>query len=354
MSAALAIPGLAAAQAPAAAPSVRFKYAYYDDYQPGEDRMKINAPMAWLRAPLGEHADVEGSIVYDAISGASPYYLDTLTGASGLGINDHRRAGDGRVTYYFDRFSVGVGGAYSDEDDYTSRGGQLESAVWTEDKNTIINFGAGLNRDSVGSTNNLELDETKRSQNYFLGVTQLLTSRSMLQSNLSLTIDDGYLSDPYKILDNRPASRDQYAWLTRYVLYFPDTDASLHADYRFYWNSWGVDSHTLEMAWFQQLAAGWLIRPGVRYYSQGAAFFFTSEFPPALFENQFLSADQRLASFGSLTLGLKVVKELDQGFSIDAGFDFIQQSPNLSSGGGSDNIEPLFARIIYIGLAKIF
>lgn len=355
MTAALAIPGIATSESAATTPMVRFKYAYYKDYQPGNDRMMVGAPMAWFKTPLGQHADLEASGVYDAISGASPYYLDTLTGASGLGIHDHRRAGDAKATYYFERFSIGVGGTYSDEDDYTSRGGQLQASIWTEDKNTTVNFGAGINSDSVSSTNNTELDENKRGQNYFAGISQVLTDRSMVQSNLSVTVEDGYLTDPYKILDNRPASRDEYAWLTRYVLYFPETDGSLHADYRFYWDSWDIASHMLELAWYQQLPGSWMLRPNLRYYTQDSASFFTSQFPPDSFDGQFLSADQRVGAFGSVTTGLKVIKELSHGFSIDAEFDFITQNPNLRLGGsGSENIPPLFAQIFYVGIGKTF
>ncbi len=65
------------------------------------------------------------------MSGASPQFHDSLSGASGIGVHDYRAAGDGKLTKYFDRWAVGVGGAYSHERDYISRSVAVDVRTWT-------------------------------------------------------------------------------------------------------------------------------------------------------------------------------------------------------------------------------
>ena len=117
LSAALALPGILPAVALAqSAPDhsvLAFRYFDYRDWQPGADRMTVRSPSIYLLKPLSETVALEGNVVYDAMSGASPLAFNTLSGASGLGITDYRTAGDVKVTKYFDRYAIGVGGAYS-------------------------------------------------------------------------------------------------------------------------------------------------------------------------------------------------------------------------------------------------
>lgn len=360
LTSALAIPGVAGSLPARAednpdAPMVRFKYAYYDERQEGgEDRMQVWAPMTWFRLPVGEKTAVEGHFVYDSMSGASPLFHSTLSGATGIGVDDNRRAADLRVTHSFENFSVAVGTAFSHEDDYESKGGVLETSIWTPDKDTTFTIGAGYNTDDITSTNDAELDEERDTQSYLLGVTQIINPTSVIQGNLTYSSGDGYFSDPYKPLDRRPRSRDQFAALARYVLFLEDFEGSLHTDYRIFWDSWKTFSHTVEVSWYQPLGENWLIRPGLRYYIQKKAELFSSIFPPDDVESIY-TADQRLSTFGGVTASLKLIRELPQGFSLDGGFYYIFQHPDLALGyNGSSVIEDFHAWFFLIGLGKSF
>jgi hypothetical protein len=316
--------------------------------------MRVHAPMLSLRTPVGEQTEVEGSLVIDSMSGASPLYHDTLSGASGKGIQDVRRAGDMKVSRYFERFSIGVGGGVSAEDDYFSEGGFLESKIWSEDKNTIVSFGGGGHYDEITSSDSSLFQDHRRTWDYGAGVTQILTPLSQVQTNITYSNSDGYLSDPYKGLDYRPRSRDQWAWLIRYVQALPEWGGSLHSDYRYYWDSWDVHSHTFEVALYQPINDSWAVVPVVRYYSQGAASFFSSVYPPEDFEG-FYSADQRVSAFGSVTTGIKFVKDFGSGWSADTRFDFLQQHASWKLGsGGSSRIDPFYGYFFVLGLNKKF
>ncbi len=137
----------------------------------------------------------------------------------------------------------------------------------------------------------------------------------------------GYLSDPYKLVffvgdgthpDVRPQEKFQYAWLTRYVRHFEQLNsAALHADYRFYADDWGINAHTFELNWNQPLGDGWQIVPRFRYYSQDQADFYQPYFNANQLvggsqQANFYSSDYRLAGFGTLTGGIKMVKEFLQ------------------------------------------
>ena len=360
LTAALAIPGLGLsavshAQSIPDAPQIWVQYGNYRDFQAQKEaRMRVNEPMLLYDVPVEQKADFQGSFVVDTMSGASPFYFSTLSGASGVGIHDSRYAADGKVTRYFDNFSFGIGGTVSKENDYFSRGIVIDARVWTPDKNTVVSFGVNPQGDHVTSTNDPMLDEVREDQSYLLGVTQVLDQNSIGQSNVTYEHNGGYLSDPYKIFDNRPENRDRYAWLNRYVQYIPWAEASFHADYRLYFDSWGVTSHTIALAWYQPVGAGWMVRPDIRYYTQSRAEFFDNVYPPQT-QGMLYTADQRLGDFGGITTGLKITKDIGHGVTLDGIFEVMDQRPNFKLGGHeSSPIDAFYAMWFVFGLTKTF
>jgi hypothetical protein len=356
LTAALAIPaGSALAESPPESASIKLMYFDYEDWQEGgQDRMHIKSPMIWFATPIADSWAVEGTLQLDDMSGASPQYLDSLSGASELGIKDRRQWADVRVTKYFERFSLSLGGAVSTEDDYISRSGSLEGRWWSEDKNTTVSFGISPDFDRITSTNNTDLIERRRAITYLLGVTQVLSPNALLQSNFSYANGAGYHSDPYKFFDKRPEGRDQFAWLTRHNYFVEAADAALHTDYRYYWDSWSVRSHTLEMKWYQPIGEHFMIRPGVRYYSQDSAEFFSTEFPPQE-DGAIYSPDQRLASYGSFSYGLKLEYSLGEHVSLNALVQFIEQRGSWKLfGSGDEDLKHYKARYTGVGVTAKF
>jgi hypothetical protein len=325
------------------APQVKIYYYFFEDWQKGDkDRMRIQNPIGYFNTPIDDTWNLQGSMTMDTLSGASPLYHDTLSGASGTGIKDERWGGNLQVTKSFDRFSLSIGAEHSDENDYLAKGISLQSSIWTEDKNTTFSLGISNSNDKITSTTDAELDEDLSTYTTLLGITHILNHRSIIQSNITYTNRDGFLEEQYKIADNRPSNRDQFAWLTRYNLYFPDYQGALHIDYRFYIDSWEILSSMVEAQWYQEVDSELTLRPLIRYSTQSAAFFYNPLFPSE--SSNFYATDQRIASFGSLSLGLKSDYNLSSSSHLTLSYEYFLQNPSLRIGGkGSAAITDLFA-----------
>ena len=166
--------------------------------------MRVSSPSLYGRTPLSDSLQAEGAIVYDSISGASPLYHNTLSGASHLGVTDYRRAGDAKLTKYFNNFSVGVGATVSTERDYFSRALSLDVRVASDDRNRTFDFGVGGASDRINLTNGLAENKKKQTVDLLAGITQALSPDAIVQSTLTYTDGHGFYSYPYKTLDARP------------------------------------------------------------------------------------------------------------------------------------------------------
>jgi hypothetical protein len=360
LAAALALPGIlpATAQAQTVPDTgfVQFKYLDYRDWQPGARRMRVDNPGFYVMKPFAETWVVEGALVYDGMSGASPTWHDTLSGASGEGVHDYRTAGEAKVTKYFERFSLGAGVAYSHERDYISRAGSVELRVWTADRNRTFAFGYAGAADRIDTPSGAAENERKYVNDFLVGVTEVLSQTAIVQSNLTYTRGHGYLSDPYKTFDTRPENRRVLAWLTRLNQHFPDSDGTLQLAYRYIDDSWGAHSHMVEAAWVQPLPQGWSVRPSLRYLTQRAAdFYYDPPFPQGLVFGQPYTADTRLSAFGAFSPGILVAKDFGGGWNADLKVEFYRQKSDWRVGGdGSPGLLQFSARWIEVGVGKAF
>lgn len=358
ITAALALPGVmpGAAHAQSAPDKGIFELQYlsYRDWQPGRNRMKVDAPAFYALMPISDTWVVEGGMVYDAMSGASPLYFNVLSGAS---VGDYRTAGDLKVTKYFGDYAVSFGGFVSSEQDFLSRGASLNVQIYSEDRNRTWLLGVAGTNDRINATNGVAPDSRRNSVEFVVGVTQALTANSTVQSNLTYYTGHGYYSDPYKPLDTRPTTRDTFAWLTRYNQYFAEPDATLQLSYRLLFDSFGSNSNAFEARWVQALPwYGISVTPAVRFYTQTAADFYKNPpFPRGYVEGQDYSADTRLASFGAITAGLVIGAPLWDGWNLALRADYYRQDPDWQVfGTGSPGIQTFSARWFQVNLTRNF
>ncbi|MYM71491.1 DUF3570 domain-containing protein [Duganella sp. FT134W] len=333
LSAALMLPGVQAhAEAPPTNGVISVGYLDYQDSQSGLDRIRVHAPSVSIMTPVAGVWSVSGTLVKDDVSGASPRYHTAVSGASRM--SDDRKAGDVALTRYLERGSVTVGAAYSTEHDYVSRALSLQGSYESEDRNTTWSAGIGHSDNKIDPVNRIVTNERKRTTNFLLGVTQVLTANDVAQLTLGYDDGSGYFSDPYKAFDNRPRSRSETTLLARWNHHVAATDGTTRLSYRYYRDSFGIRGHTLGAEYVQPLSGGWTLTPEVRLYTQSAASFYYdpvydsklgAPFPPGYNGTGYMSADQRLSGFGAVTLGLKASKQIDKLWSVDAKVSAYQQ-----------------------------
>jgi hypothetical protein len=361
LSAALMLPGVQAhAEAPPTNGVISVGYLDYRDSQSGLDRINVHAPSLSIMAPIAGVWSVSGSLVKDDVSGASPRYHTAVSGASHM--NDDRKAGDVALTRYLDRGSVTVGAAYSTEHDYVSRALSLQGSYESEDRNTTWTAGIGHSDDKIDPVNHIVTNERKRTTNFLLGVTQVLTVNDVAQLTLGYDDGSGYFSDPYKSFDNRPRTRYETTLLARWNHHVAATDGTTRLTYRYYHDSFGVRGHTLGAEYVQPLSDGWTLTPEVRLYTQSAASFYYdpvydsklgAPFPPGYNGTGYMSADQRLSGFGAVTLGLKASKQIDKLWSVDAKVSAYQQRGSWRLfHQGSPGLDALRAQTVQIAINR--
>ena len=305
-----------------------------------------------------------------------------------------RKQGDLSLGYEWDEAALNLGGGVSVERDYNSSFVNAGGRWDLNQKLTTLNLGLSYtdsdvhaNRfpfEVVGSSapNPATVQGHRQDVTTGLALTQVLDKDSLLEASLGFTHSTGYLSNPYKEslffaaldapdllspdpdtgllsslavskLDNRPRLRDQWSWNTRYIHYFTGLDASLHFDYRFYHDSWGINAHTFEATWGQSIGQGWTVTPMVRYYSQSAADFYSPYFvlDQTLSFDDYVnivingdtsilnfpshySSDYRLSGYGALSGGVTISKKFAKGVTLEAGFQYYTHQSGLKLGGG--------------------
>jgi hypothetical protein len=315
-----------------------------------------------------------------------PNFKDTRVALSG---NWQQALGDSM------RWSAGFSG--SDEMDYLHLGldGRLERDF--NRRNTTVFVGAAYGRDEVsplggapvglspmlrsqGGGEDDEGDEgggeTKDVIDALVGVTQILSRRSLLEVAFSYSKNDGYLTDPYKILsvvdpvtgqpvpgpvgsrlnlylhEQRPDTRAKTSAFVEWRYAF-DRD-SMAVNYRFMDDDWGIGSHTVDARYRWNISEDTYLEPHLRYYTQSAADFYRTVLFAGALLPQFASADYRLADNETYTGGFKFGHRTERGeFSVR--LEYYHQTAKPSPGSavgdlaGFDLVPPLSAVIAQFG-----
>lgn len=373
LAAALALPGLAPPVRAEGAPVsnvIGVKWLSYQDSQPGLQRLGVKAPSVYGTVRLGPAWSVDGSMVTDTVSGASPRWHSSVSGASRM--SDQRHAGEVTVRHYQARSSWSIGASRSQENDYISNGLSGEASFSSEDNNTTWTVGLAMARDRIDPTGGGFLgtvaNERKRTVQALVGWTRAVSPFDIVQLNATVNASEGYLSDPYKAFDNRPSTRQQLAVLARWNHWLGadgPTGSALRTSLRGYGDNWGVVGLTAGLEWAQPLGERLTLTPSMRYTTQSSASFYRDALAdpttlpiPAGYDPSNppeISYDHRLSAFGAITYGLKAEVSLPEGWSFDAKAEAYQQRAAWRIGGpGSPGLDPFRATFFQLGASRRF
>lgn len=360
-----------------------------------KDRVQAIKPIIEAKKNLGEEETVSFRFIIDSLSGASPNgaipqdAIQTFTSASGEStysvapgdtpldpeFKDIRYALNGSWEKPLTRLTkLTLGANGSTEEDYTSLGISATVAGDFNQRNTTLTAGVAYNSDTIEPYNGVPVayspmnvgvvketvtaSEDKTVSDVLLGWTQVINRTTLMQLNLNLGKDSGYMTDPYKILsvvdpgtntlraadpylyEKRPDSRQRQAVYWKLIKNFDGDVLSLA--YRYYSDDWEIKSHTVDAHYRFELDKSYL-QPHLRYYQQSKADFYHYKLEDGTLP-EFASADYRLGDLVTTTAGIKYGFKTDNNSEISARLEYMKQEPD-----GSDPFPEVEATIFQLG-----
>jgi len=394
-------------------------FLYYGE---SDGRVQAAEPAIHVGHNLGDDDRIDLRLVVDVLTGATPNgahatdSLQTFTTPSGSGsytanpgdtplddsFHDTRAAFGADWTIALDRVSkVILGLNVSGEYDYFSLGVSSTYARDFNNRNTTLTAGIAYNNDTVSPVGGVPIelapmvaqgyalnrsgaDDTKTLADIIIGVTQVISRKTIMQLNYTYGMTDGYQNDPYKIIsvidpvtrlpatasgaaagdlpyvyESRPDSR------TRNSLFFNTahhlTEDVINFSYRYYWDDWGITSNTLDFRYRYQLANSYL-QPHVRYYSQDAADFYVHDLELGTdvdavtgeVYRQHASHDYRLAKSVTSTLGLKYGLPLSRDSEFAIRGEYITQTIDNSGVPSGEETPDLNAVVLQLNYSVLW
>ena len=330
---------------PLATPTMRFEGAALIYGEQG--RTSVFEPNARFTRLFAGGQTVSAALTFDAITGASPTgampsgTMQTTTSPSGRQVSisqeqvptsqfsDARLASDLEASTPIGRvLALTLGGHISREKDYQSLGASAKASLDLWQHTTTLTFGGGSNHDAIfpramihrglssGSDTLGGGRGVKNISSGLFGLSQILSRRWMAAATATRTVENGYLTDPYKVVsvlnrtsgatagtvtEKRPSRRTRSDVLLSSVYHF-DADV-LYSESRFYGDDWGLRSLVVDFKYRHELKNGTWFEPHVRMYGQSKADFFRYGLPQGDPLPEYATSDSRLGRLASLTLG---------------------------------------------------
>jgi hypothetical protein len=292
---------------------------FYSQYSGGG--MDITGQSVLVQKKITEELGVEADYFIDKVSGAS---VDVLSNASV--IKDERHQKTVNVEYIRNKTTYSLGFTNSTERDYISNTPHFTISQDMFGDLTTITLGFSSSRNSVGENvgtalvPNVVWVGTAQSRSYSLGLSQIITRNLIGGVTVDVITDAGYLANPYRFIrfvDDSAGNAKGYSLGSQV---YPDTRTSTAVEgrlkyylpyraaatvsYRYFRDTWGITSDTVELGYTQPIRNLWILEGTVRYYEQGHADFYSDLFPFANSQN-FMSRDKELAASKNVTLGAK-------------------------------------------------
>jgi hypothetical protein len=301
--------------------------ALYHSYEGGG--VEITGPSLMVLKNVGQNASVNGNYYVDSISSAS---IDVITsGASPY--SEKRTEVTGGLDYMHGNSIMSLSYTNSSEDDYKANTAGFGISMDMFGNMTTVSMGYSRGWDTVLNNLDSSFSQDVDRQNYKLGLTQVITKDMLLELDYEGITDEGFLNNPYRSVryldpggtsysyqaEVYPNTRTSSAVAIRSLYYLPYR-AAVSGEYRFFTDTWGIDAHTVKLAYAHPLKGGWLLEGNYRYYTQNSADFYNDLFPYKDAQN-FLARDKELSTFSSNSIEVKVSYDfLENGWhSIDRG-----------------------------------
>lgn len=269
---------------------------------------EVTGPALLVRKAFAEQISFNVGHYTDSISGAS---VDVVTTASPY--KEKRDEQTVGVDFLRRNTTTSLMYVKSDERDYVANTLGINIAHEMFDGLTTLSVGYLVGRDQVGKSGTTFEEDINR-YHYKLGWSQVFTRSFLINLEYEGIVEEGYLNSPYRaarvlgllVPEVYPGTRNSYAIALRAVKGISGDEgelgASLHLGYRYFWDTWDINAHTLEVGYQKRLGARWVLESRYRYYQQQAASFYSDNFSTAM---TFMARDKELSTFKSHALGIK-------------------------------------------------
>jgi len=278
----------------------------------------IDGPSVLLRKKFAEKYSVSANYYMDMVSSAS---IDVMTTASPY--TEERTQGSLAFDVLQGKTQYSVSYTLSDESDYTANTATFDVSQDIFGDLTTVSFGFSQGWDEVRKRDDDAFSETVDRRSYRFGLQQIVTPRLMAGLNYEVITDEGFLNNPYRsvrYLDDSSARGFSYQpelypqtrtsnSVSLNARYYLPYRASLHGEYRYFTDTWGIDANTISLGYTHPWGKQWILEAGYRWYDQSAADFYSDLFPRADAQN-FLARDKELSTFTSHMLSLGATYEL--------------------------------------------
>lgn len=274
-------------------------YHYYDG-----GGVRAYGPALLVRKNLLDKVSLSGTYYVDAVSNAS---IDVVTTASPY--KETRKEMGVGLDYAVRDASISISYTDSDEPDYIAKSASLDVSQETFGGMTTVALGFTRAWDKVGQRGTPGFIDRATHWRYRFGLTQVLTPRWLAAANLEVVSDDGFLGSPYRtarvfgaaVPERNPRTRTSRAVVLRAVGDI-GARAAVRAQYRYFWDTWDIRAHTLELGHSRYFGERWLGEAYLRYYTQNRALFYSDN---ATAETVYVSRNRQLATYKSYGLGVK-------------------------------------------------
>jgi hypothetical protein len=181
---------------------------------------------------------------------------------------------------------------------------------------TTLTLTYALGDDLIGRSDDPTFERENDRQHYGIGLTQILTRNLIATLNFETITDEGFLNNPYRSVryadpgtaigfsfepELYPNTRTSNALGIR-MKYFLPYRAALTGAYRYFTDTWDIESHTASIAYTHPLGP-WTFDVKYRYHDQTGAHFYSDLFPRSEATN-FRGRDKELSPLTSQTFGI--------------------------------------------------
>ncbi len=297
----------------------------------------IDGPSVLVRKKVGKSISLVGNYYVDMVSSAS---IDVITTASPY--NEERKQWSLGMDYLRGNTTMRVNYTSSVESDFDANSYAISISQDMFGDLTTLTLTYGLGDDTVGRSDDDSFEAPLDRQIYGVGITQILTKNLITTLNIETLTEEGFLNNPYRsvrYLDSGsalgysyepelyPNTRTSNAVGLR-ARYFLPYRAALEAEYRYFIDTWDVESHTGSLMYIHPWK-DFTFTGKFRYYDQTGAHFYRDVFPRAQATN-FRGRDKELSDLTSTTIKLQAAYEFisDDG---SVAFGFIKRAKVTAS-----------------------